>query len=180
MRPDLILKQVSKGGMVTVYTGLPDAETFSYLFDYLKPKAKTMNYWKGQSQVLKEKPNERTAQRLTEVFERYEDAGIEPPSVKRGPSRKLSLEQEFLMTLVKLRLGLLKDDLAFGFKVSQSLVSAILLTWLRFLAKELSWMIIWPSKGQVKLHLLDHFKRLYPSVRCIIDCSRCLLRPQVL
>ena len=54
-----------------------------------------------QSQVLKEKPNERTAQRLTEVFERYEDAGIEPPAVKRGPSRKLSLEQEFLMTLMK-------------------------------------------------------------------------------
>lgn len=48
-----------------------------------------------QSQVLKEKPNERTAQRLTEVFARYEDAGMEPPSVKRGPSRKLSLEQEF-------------------------------------------------------------------------------------
>lgn len=127
-----------------------------------------------QSQVLKEKPNERTAQHLTEVFERYEDAGIEPPSVKKGSSRKLSLEQEFLMTLMKLRIGLLEDDLAFRFKVSQSLVSAILSTWLRFLAKELSWMIIspskGPSKGQVKLHLLDPFKRLYPNVRCIIDC----------
>lgn len=31
-------------------------------------------------------------------------------------------------------------------------------------------MIISPSKGQVKLHLLDPFKRLYPNVRCIIDC----------
>lgn len=47
VRPDLILKQVSKAGMVTVCTGLPDAETFSDLFDYLKPKAKNMNYWKG-------------------------------------------------------------------------------------------------------------------------------------
>ena len=73
-------------------------------------------------------------------------------------------------TLMKLRIGLLEDDLAFRFKVSQSLVSAILSTWLRFLAKELSWMIISPSKGQVKLHLLDPFKRLYPNVRCIIDC----------
>ena len=170
-RPDLLLKQVSKATMITVYTGFPDAETFSYLFDYLKAKAKNMNYWKGQSQVLKEKPNERTTQRLTEVFERHEEAGMEPPSVKRGPSRKLSLEQEFLITLMKLRLGLLEDDLAFRFKVSQSLVSAILSTWLRFLAKELSWMIIWPSKGQVKLHLPDSFKRLYPNVRCIIDCS---------
>ena len=115
LRPDLLLKQVSKAAMVTVYTGLPDAETFSYRCDYLKPKAKNMNYWKGQSQVLKEKPNERTTQRLAEVFERHEEADMEPPSVKRGPSRKLSLEQELLMTLMKLRLGLLEDDLAFKF-----------------------------------------------------------------
>lgn len=82
-----------------------------------------------------------------------------------------SLEQEFLMALMKSRLGLLEDDLAFRFKVSQSLVSAILSIWLRFLAKELSWMIIWPRAGQVKLHLPDSLKRLYPKVCCIIDCS---------
>lgn len=83
-----------------------------------------------------------------------------------------SLEQEFLMALMKSRLGLLEDDLAFRFKVSQSLVSAILSTWLRFLAKELSWMIIWPRAGQVKLHLPDSLKRRYPKVCCIIDCSK--------
>lgn len=55
MRPDLLLKKVSKTAMATLYTGLPDAETFCYLFHYLKPKAKNMNYLKGQSQVLKEK-----------------------------------------------------------------------------------------------------------------------------
>lgn len=30
-RPHLLWKQVSKAGMVTVYTGLPDEDTFSYL-----------------------------------------------------------------------------------------------------------------------------------------------------
>ena len=55
-RPDLLLKQVSKAAMVTAYTGLPDAGTFSYQFHYLQLKAKNMNYWKGQSQVSKEKP----------------------------------------------------------------------------------------------------------------------------
>lgn len=32
-------------------------------------------------------------------------------------------------------------------------------------------MIIWPRAGQVKLHLPDSLKRLYPKVCCIIDCS---------
>ena len=152
-------------------SGLPDVETFSNLFDYLKPKAINMNCWKGRSQVLNEKPNERSIQHLTEVFERYGEAGVEPPSVKRGPSRELSLKQEFLITLMNLRLGLLEDERAFGFKVSQSLVSAILSTSLRFLAKALSWMIIWPSKAQGKQRLPDLFKRLYPNVRCIIYCT---------
>ncbi|KXJ15866.1 hypothetical protein AC249_AIPGENE21967 [Exaiptasia diaphana] len=79
--------------------------------------------------------------------------------------------KEFLMTLTKLRLGLLEDNLAFRFKVNQSLVSEAVSTWLRFLAKELDWLIMWPSKGQVMLELPDYFRRLYPKVCCVIDCS---------
>ena len=50
MRPDPLFKQEPKAAMVTVYTGLPDEETFSYLFDYLKLKAK--NPMKGLLSVL--------------------------------------------------------------------------------------------------------------------------------
>lgn len=145
-----------------------DFQLFVWL---LKPKAKHLHYWSGQSQVPNEAPKERTIQRLTGVFEMYEEASMEPPSVKRWSSRKLSLRQEFLMTFMKWMLGLLEDDLAFRFKVSQSLVSEILSTWLKFLAKELRWRIIWPSKSHMKLQMPDSFRKFHPNVRWIIDCS---------
>ena len=46
-----------------------------------------------------------------------------------GPERKLRLEQEFLLTLMKLRLALLTVDLGFRFHVSATTVSSIFITW---------------------------------------------------
>ena len=43
-------------------------------------------------------------------------------------SRKLSLQQEFLLTMMRLRLGLLTDDLAFRFQVSGGKISQTLIT----------------------------------------------------
>ena len=43
------------------------------------------------------------------------------------------------------------------------------------MAKELRYLIIWPSKGQVFATLPDAFKKLYPQVRVIIDCTEVYL-----
>ena len=64
---------------------------------------------------------------------------------KPGPERKLSLQQEFLLVLMKLRLGLMLKDLVFRFQVSPGKVSQIFITWIKFLSKELSVLIIWPE-----------------------------------
>lgn len=39
--------------------------------------------------------------------------------------------------------------------------------------KELSVLIIWPSRNQIKRTLPDCFRKIYPKVRCIIDCFEC-------
>ena len=39
------------------------------------------------------------------------------------------------------------------------------------MSKELSWLIMWPSKGQIWRQLPQCFRRVYPNVRCIIDCT---------
>ena len=59
----------------------------------------------------------------------YQTSGKKKP----GPKRVLKLEEEFVMTLVRLRLGLMGRHLAGTFSVSPSQVSHIVTTWVCFL-----------------------------------------------
>ena len=90
---------------------------------------------------------------------------------KSGPSRKLSLETEFLLVLMKLWLDLLQTDLAYRFGVSPGKVSQIFITWMKLLSKQLGVLVIWPSKSQVRKTLPQCFQKLYPKVRTIIHCT---------
>ena len=130
--PDFTFEIVATEGMVSFYTGLPDSKTFELLYDYLRPKAKNMNYWKGEAQVRKERQSNNAARSLAAMFDELKRAGAETPSVKRGQKRKLQLEEELLLTYMRLRLGLFVEDLAFRFKVSHSLVTQFFSTWVGF------------------------------------------------
>jgi len=41
------------------------------------------------------------------------------------------------------------------------------------MSKELSALIVWPSPQQVRKTLPSSFVKLYPKVRCNIDCFEC-------
>ena len=89
---------------------------------------------------------------------------------KPGPKRKLSMEDELLMTLMKLRQNLNHDVLACLFNVSVSLVSIIVTTWTILLAKELAPLIHWPSETQLMQYYPECFSK-YGKVTAIIDCT---------
>lgn len=74
---------------------------------------------------------------------------------------------------MKLRLDLLTIDLGFRFHVSATTVSSVFVTWVKLMSMELSALIVWPSRQQVRKTLPTCFKKLYPKVRCIIDCFEC-------
>ena len=121
------------------------------LFDHLGVKAADMHYWKGQKITAKT---------------------ITTPRDKINISlRCISLEQEFLLTMMRLRLGLLVDDLAFLFEISEGLTSSIFTTWLRLLSKYLQWMIVWLERNIIKRNLPTIFRKYYPNCCLIIDCS---------
>jgi hypothetical protein len=156
-------EQLTRESDVKFFTGLPSTESFKGLFDYLLPKAESMQYWRGAKQTQKEQMKEPS------TFKEF--AGRS--DCRTGPPRKLSLEQEFILTLMKLRLALLLEDLSFRFGISTGTTSSVLVTWIKLCSKELSVLIIWPTRAQIKRTLPSCFRKLYPKVRCIIDCFEC-------
>jgi hypothetical protein len=131
LKPDYVFEEVIRDGTVwytSTLHGLPNTESFKFLFLQLRPKANNMNYWKGEAQVQKEKQSLNRSGRPAYVLGVFDDAGIALPTFKSSPKRKLDLDDELLLTLMKLRLGLHVDDLAFRFEISRALVSEIFST----------------------------------------------------
>ena len=84
---------------------------------------------------------------------------------------KLSVFQQILIVLIKLRLNLEEQDLAFRFEVSQPTVSRLFNKWISALAQILSPLIRWPNKEERVVNLPEVFKRFFADCTCIIDCT---------
>ena len=92
------------------------------------------------------------------------------PQVERRP-RVLSTFQEFAMVLVKLRLAVPHLDLAYRLKISSSIVSRILFTWLTVMDIRLGPLVKWPDCDELHATMprcfLDSFGH---KTTVIIDC----------
>ena len=153
--PSLTFAHLTRECDVRLHTGFKNADMFRLVFQTVENKARRMQYWKGQKQTLLEARN-------STVAEEYK---------RPGPKRALSREQEFLMVMMRLRMGLSVEDVSFRFQVATGLASSVFQTWIRLMRKELSWLIIWPSKAATKKNLPSCFQKWYANVRCIIDCT---------
>jgi hypothetical protein len=80
----------------------------------------------------------------------------------------LSKFQEFILVLMRLRLNLLEQDLAYRFGIGQSTVSAICDKWIRIISCRLEKLIVWPER---RATMPESFKTAFgTSVAVIIDC----------
>ena len=87
-----------------------------------------------------------------------ENDGFESELTMTRPSaHKLSVEDEFLMLLMKLRMGLSNTDLAERFCVSESTVNNINLTWVNFVYNVIGSLKIWPHRDIIIKHSPEEF-----------------------
>ena len=134
------------------YTGITSIALFNAVFMLLKPYVATISYWKGPARY------KRTVSKVRRASRTYK--------------RKLTQKDEFLMTLMRLRLGLLNEDLADRFNVSPTLCSLIFTTWIRVISIILGKaLIVWLPIESIRDNLPKMFiKAGYSKCRVILDC----------
>jgi hypothetical protein len=91
-------------------------------------------------------------------------------------SVNLSVENQFFVTLMKLRQHKQHFELSRMFGISEFMVSNIYLTWVNFMARQWREVNVWPSKDAVKFFAPSDFKMKFPSTRIIIDGTECPIK----
>ena len=91
IKPSSTWKIITKCGFIQAYR--PNKSAFNDLLRHVSRKASSMRYWQGDT---RSKPYKRRFKRTPQ---------------KTGPKRKLTLKEELLLTLMKLRLGIILEVL---------------------------------------------------------------------
>ena len=92
------------------------------------------------------------------------------PFVPRMAHSVLPQFQQYMMTLMKVCLHLLDQDLTYRLGVSQSTVSKTWQKWVDAMFIRLKHLIKWPTREQLKKAMSSDFKRHFNKCVCIIDC----------
>ena len=83
---------------------------------------------------------------------------------------KLTKQQELILVLMRLRLGLLEQDLAYRFGINQSNVSRIFTKWIVVIAERLSFLVKWPERSELLKTMPSCFLENFKTCVVILDC----------
>ena len=162
-------KKVKTAAKMNFYTGLSSIEVFSAVFNLIEPYLPSISYWVGPYPMhCRQKSYWKSYSRVRQ----YKNHQF-----KRKPSHK----DEFFLTLMRLRLGLLNEDVADIFGISPRLSSRNFTTWIKVLSKLLGEALItWLPQEAVHSNLPDVFiKAGYKKCCVIIDCAEVFIeRPK--
>ena len=95
--------------------------------------------------------------------------------LKEHHNSNLTLFQQFLVTIIKLRLNLCDQDIAYRFGVSQSTISKTFRKWINQMYIRLKPTIKWPNREGVLKTMPSVFRRDFKRCICIIDCFEVFL-----
>ena len=131
-------------GKITFHTGFPSYDSLSAFYDFLGPAVNELCYSSNKNGQ---------------------------DSQKRCRPRILPPFEEFFLTMVRLRLGLMEQDLAYRFGISQPTVSRIVFTWINFMYVKLKEIPLWPPRKLLLSNMPKQFKEYYPTTRVILDAT---------
>uniref|UniRef100_A0A1X7UD02 Transposase Helix-turn-helix domain-containing protein n=1 Tax=Amphimedon queenslandica TaxID=400682 RepID=A0A1X7UD02_AMPQE len=86
--------------------------------------------------------------------------------VKESITRKCTIKDEILLTLVKLKLGLTNQDIAYCTGINVNKVSPIFQRWLDIMYREFRQLIAWPERERLYETLPVTFKKHYFDLIC--------------
>ncbi|XP_068696486.1 uncharacterized protein [Montipora foliosa] len=89
----------------------------------------------------------------------------------RPTAHKLPVEDEYLLVLMKLRMGLSVVDLGERFNIAESTVNNIFLTWINYLYVTLGSIKMWPHRDIILQNAPAEFLEKYPNNIVIIDAT---------
>ena len=96
-----------------------------------------------------------------------------------GNVPNISVEDQFFLTLIKLRRHSTHFELSRLFKMTKSGVTNVFVTWVNFMYHqwgELNW---WPSRDVVRFFAPTDFKAKFPNTRVIVDGTECpIMKPK--
>ncbi|XP_072027733.1 uncharacterized protein [Amphiura filiformis] len=164
-KDNFISKTLKTDNDVKNFTGISNMAALKQLGEFVKPKVQKMRYWKGKKRVLSTK-----IKRIGKSPKRTPKLPVRSP-LKTGPKRKLTIDEEIVLVLMKLRLALSNIFLASLFGIAASTCSSIFNTWIKFLARELQPLIFWPDRAAIRANMPSSIKSMCPSLRCTIDCT---------
>ncbi|XP_046843369.1 uncharacterized protein LOC124437435 [Xenia sp. Carnegie-2017] len=135
------------------YTGLP-GEMLKILFEFVKAKASRLIKWKVKK-TAKYKQEKKSSARIH----------------KTSTWAKLSVYEQFIFTLVRIKRFPSLKMLCDLFGMSETVGSSIFLTWVKFLEKELKLFIPFTTLKDMEGITRPKVYESNPCLRAIIDCT---------
>ena len=107
----------------------------------------------------------------TETAVDEDESACSSSTTTRPTAHKLLVENEFLLVLMRLKMGLFVIDLAERFCVNEATVNNIFLTWINCLYITLRSLKIWPHRKVILQNAPSEFLEKYPDTVIIIDVT---------